>query len=283
MVRIYPILFIYSFLYLCFYQIFSVDKNLSFEQIIGSLLLVPGYSSLIIGPGWTLSYEIYFYICFSIAMALGLVRGILALTCFFLISITAQFILDQNQPIIHVLTSTLLVEFLFGAWIGFAVVAEVRVGNAIANLMLVFAFAGFLAGILFGFTGVVHAHLPSAVTWGIPSALLVASLVFRERNGHVTSSIKNLSFFGDSSYSLYLLHIVLIDAVILAVFRFDNSANVHAVYLGSLGMMTVCILITFYCVATAFASYELIERRVVGFLQKIVRQKTSVSAKPQVS
>jgi exopolysaccharide production protein ExoZ len=80
------------------------------------------------------------------------------------------------QPTIHVLTNPLLIEFLFGAWIGYAAVSLVRIGNKLANLMLALAVAGFLAGIVFGLNG-----LPYALTWGIPSALLVAGLVFREK------------------------------------------------------------------------------------------------------
>src|ERR1039458_8235926 len=86
-IRIYPIYFIYSFFYLLFYHYFASGKNLTVDQFFGSIFLLPGYSYYIIGPGWTLAYEVYFYACFSIAMVLGLTRGLLALTLFFLATI----------------------------------------------------------------------------------------------------------------------------------------------------------------------------------------------------
>jgi exopolysaccharide production protein ExoZ len=205
-------------------------------------------------------------------MSLGLLRGILALTLFFLVAIVSGFFLDTSQPAIHVLTNTLLIEFLLGVWIGFAVVLSVRISNRLSNVLLALALAGFLAGIAFGYT-----RLPSAVTWGVPSALLLAGLVFRESNGCVPFVIKNCSFLGDSSYSLYLLHIVLIDAAMLLAIYLDGSVRIHVSLIGTSGMMIVCFLITAYCVAVAYISYELIERRVVGRLQDLYRRKIAAA------
>ena len=82
-IRIYPIYWIYSALYIAF-PIVSAGYSLSVWNLLRSLLLLPDYSSLIIGQGWTLSYEIYFYICFGAFMRLGLFRGLLVMTLFFL-------------------------------------------------------------------------------------------------------------------------------------------------------------------------------------------------------
>jgi hypothetical protein len=59
----------------------------------------------------------YFYLCFSIAMMLGLLRGIVALTLFFLVAITCNLVLhiNENHPTLRVLTNSLLLEFLAGA------------------------------------------------------------------------------------------------------------------------------------------------------------------------
>ena len=197
-IRIYPIYFVYCAFYLYFYNSYSTGmKILPFEQFVGSLLLLPGYSSLIIGPGWTLSYEIYFYACFAGAMLLGLTRGLLALTLFFLASISLQSVVDRGQPLIHVMTSTLLIEFLVGAWIGFAVVSGTQIRDGLANLLLSSCHCWLLG------KSKCFVHLPSAITWGIPSALLVAGFVFKENNGRIPFFVKRWSFSGDSSYSLY--------------------------------------------------------------------------------
>ena len=269
--RIYPIYIIYALIYLYFYYSIDAGKSLSTAQFFGSLLLLPGYSSLIIGPGWTLSYEVYFYLCFGIAMMLGLTRGLLALTVFFIAAIMVRFAFDTSNPVVHVFTGSLLIEFLFGAWIGYAVISKVSVGNSVANLMLLLAAAVFGAGIAFGYT-----LLPSALTWGVPSALLVAGLVFRESNGSVPSLIKKLSFLGDSSYSLYLLHVALIDAVILLAISAYKPTTQYAALIGPFGMMAICVAITAYCIAVALVSYEFVERKLLVQLQSLHKRKIAV-------
>ena len=274
-VRIYPIYIIYSLAYLLFYYLFATPKSLSIEQFFGSILLLPGYSSEIIGPGWTLSFEIYFYVCFSIAMSLGLTRGIIALTAFFFAAVILGLRLDTSQPAIHVFTNTLLIEFLFGAWIGYALVVSTRIGNVFGNALLALAIAGFLAGLGFGY----H-RLPSVVTWGIPSALLVAGLVFKEKNGHVPFLLKRLSFLGDSSYSLYLLHIVLIDAMLLLALTFNKLNKLPMVPARVSGMIVVCLAATALCVAIAQVLYKLIELKLIIALQKLFARKTIPRAVP---
>ena len=266
-IRIYPIYFLYAALYLCFYYFFSVTKGLSFKQFIGSILLFPGYSSLIIGPGWTLSYEIYFYACFAIAMTLGMTRGLVALTAFFLAAIALRSMVNTTQPFIHVVTSTLLLEFLLGAWIGFALVSMFRVSNGLANLLLILAVVGFSTGIFI--------HLPSAITWGIPSVLLVAGFVFKEDNGRIPLFVKKWSFLGDSSYSLYLLHIVLIDAAVMFAIYLNASIGSHADPAGLFTMLVICFAMTLYCVIAALISYELVERRLIGLLSGLIRGRSA--------
>jgi exopolysaccharide production protein ExoZ len=274
LIRIYPIYMICALFYLCVYFAFDAGKNLSVAQLFGSMFLLPGYSGLIIGPGWTLSYELYFYLCFGIAMTLGLVRGLLALTLFFIAAIAARFVFDTSNPFLHVFTSSLLIEFLLGAWIGYAAVSLVRIGNTIANMMLVASLAGFLAGVVFGFT-----RLPSSLTWGLPSALLVAGLVFRENNGSVPSLIQKFSFLGDSSYSLYLLHVVLIDIVIFLAIGLFEQTRVFISLVTPVGMMAACFLIVAYCIVAAFLSYEFVERRVLYLLQNLYTRKIAVAPK----
>src|SRR6185312_3841821 len=160
----YPVYFVYCALYIYFYHNFLGTPLLSIEELIGALLLIPGYSSKIIGPGWTLAFEVYFYLCFSVAMTLGLKKGLYTLTAFFLISILLPFFIDTSAQANFVVTgawisyatNTLLVEFLLGAWIGYGIVTNVYLGNVTAISLVALGIAGFSGGIIFGF-----ARLPS--------------------------------------------------------------------------------------------------------------------------
>ena len=273
-VRIYPIYFVYCAFYIYFYHNFLGTPLLSIGELIGALLLVPGYSSKIIGPGWTLAYEVYFYLCFSVAMMLGLKNGIRALTAFFLASISLRFFVDTSPQAIFVFTNSLLIEFLLGAWIGYAVVSDVHIGNLHAKLLLLLGLTGFIAGIIFGF-----ARLPSVLAWGAPSALLVGGSVFIERNGRIPTLIRKCAFLGDSSYSLYLIHVLLIDILILVLLATNSSESLVtcAQYVGSGGMILVCCVMSAYCIAVAIVLYELIEKRGIGRLRGVFRRKSIVA------
>ena len=66
--RIYPIYWIIALSYLTLYGLFFSGYTLSISAAIRALLLVPGWETLIIGPAWTLSYEVFFYICFGASL-----------------------------------------------------------------------------------------------------------------------------------------------------------------------------------------------------------------------
>ena len=273
-IRIYPIYFIYAALYLAFYELVANGKTLTLAQLIGSLLLLPGYSSLIIGPGWTLSFEIYFYCWFGALMVLGLTRGLVLLTTLFLAFIALRFALGSVNDTLHVFTNPLLIEFLLGAWIGYIVISGVKVSTATAATMVVASVAGFAAGTAYGY----H-RAPAVVMWALPSALLVGGFVFAECIGRMPRIVRRLSFLGDSSYSLYLLHILLIDAVIFLTMRMISSAHDYSLWIGTSGMIIIGLVIAACCIGISTALYELVERRLVIFLQNFYRRRVAMAGR----
>ena len=275
-IRIYPIYLVYCVFYLIFYHSYMGTPLPSTKGIIGSMVLLPGYSSRIIGPGWTLAYEVYFYLCFSVAMMLGLRRGMLTLTVFFLISIASHFAIGMSSPALFVLTNSLLLEFLFGAWIAYAVISQVPLGNFAAKAAVALGVVAFLAGMVFGYD-----RLPSVLTWGIPSALLIGGSVFCERNGHLPNFVGKWSFLGDSSYSLYLLHVLLIDVIVLVLLR-DNFWILRIIgEVGPVGIIALCCALMLYSIVVALFAYELIERRLLGRLRNFYRGATAPMGKHQ--
>jgi exopolysaccharide production protein ExoZ len=269
-IRIFPIYWIYAFLYLVVHQAILNGYLLSVRDTIYSLLLLPGYSPLIIGPGWTLSYELYFYLCFGIFMMLGLLLGLTAMSLFFLLSITGGFALSNGGEFFHLATSTLLLEFLAGAWIAYFFVSGIRLSKISADILLLSAVAAFLASLGYGY----H-RLPSMLSWGIPSALLITGSVFRERTTGVARPVQRFSFLGDSSYSLYLLHLLVIDLLITAalpLYRVSMAANV-----------AFCLSLIPVCIIVAHLSFRFIESRLVGALRFNTQNLLILKAKKSVS
>jgi exopolysaccharide production protein ExoZ len=259
-IRIYPIYWVYAVIYLLYHQIATGGYGLSAWTIGASLLLLPGYSPLIIGPGWTLSYEVYFYICFGIFMILGAYRGLISMTLFFLVSIAIGLKFHPHSAGLHVITDALLFEFLAGAWIAYLFVSNVRLSATQSNALLLTAAGIFCGGLALGY----H-MLPTALSWGVPSALLIAGSVFKERNGTLPRFIQRCSFLGDSSYSLYLTHILMID-ILLGTFL-TLLPDLRLVYI------VICLFLVTLCIIIAQILHVLVERKIVAYLRVALSEK----------
>jgi exopolysaccharide production protein ExoZ len=207
LVRIYPIYWIFVALYLAVLSILNIAPVLSPMQFAKMLALIPPSAPLVIGPAWTLAYEIYFYLVFGLIMIIGALRGSVALTVIFASCAMIGMVLRPEHPIAAMATNPLLLEFCMGIWI-----ARLTISYALPRLGGWLAIAGatclYAAGLMWGYD-----RAPSAIMWGVPSALLIAGMVIIEQTGRA-ELMRRLSWLGDSSYVLYLCHILLITLVI---------------------------------------------------------------------
>lgn len=202
--RIYPIYWLCALNYLAVHLAIGQPYGLSLAEIGAALTLWPGAASGIIGPAWTLTFELYFYLCFGLAMMLGLTRGLLLLGTIFFAAIVVGVWFRPSSEVANVMTNGLLLEFLAGATIGWLALRG-RLPQRFGPLLTVLALALFVAGLAVGYE-----RGPSALVWGIPSAVLVLGLVSWERRVGAGPAIRLVGKLGDSSYVLYLIHILLV-------------------------------------------------------------------------
>lgn len=207
--RIYVIYWVSMLLLLATAASFGHPFALSYTQGLGALLLLPADAPRIIGAAWTLSFEVYFYICFGLAMMLGLTRGLLILAAFFLSCVAAGTLIDNQGPLLNQVTSALLLEFLGGMAIGWLAVRG-RLPQRWGALIAAAAVMLFLI-------------IPAAdfditretLSFGGPSLLLVLGLVSWERRNGSHPVLQRLGRLGDSSYALYLNHETVIYAFLM--------------------------------------------------------------------
>ncbi|SIN60368.1 Peptidoglycan/LPS O-acetylase OafA/YrhL, contains acyltransferase and SGNH-hydrolase domains [Parasphingorhabdus marina DSM 22363] len=207
LIRIYPIYWLIAALYLVINTVMGSPYEFTAYELLSSLLLLPDNAPLIIGPAWTLAYEMYFYLIFGIAMIFGLLRGLILLSLFFTISMALGLFVRPENAFTGLMTNSLLAEFLIGAWIAW-VTLRVKFPGWLGYLSVAGSVILYAGGIVIGYES-----LPSALIWGVPSAMLVFGAVVLER--HVQPAfVTQLSPLGDSSYTLYLAHILLITILI---------------------------------------------------------------------
>jgi exopolysaccharide production protein ExoZ len=249
--RVYPVYWAFVLMYVVSAFILMSPPKLSAAQYVGMGLLTPGAASLLIGPAWTLSYEIYFYIAFAAAMILGRTRGINALTAFFVTSVAIGVILHPHAAATAMATNALLLEFILGVWIARLTSAH-AFPQSLGWAALAVAVTSYATGMAWGYD-----RLPSAIMWGLPSAALVAGVVILEQRGSasMTHLYRQISWLGDSSYSLYLCHILIIEYV-LQTRPFQVS------------LLTLVLMTTFASVLFAVTFSRFVERPMVKTLQR---------------
>ncbi|NOD78569.1 MULTISPECIES: acyltransferase [unclassified Ruegeria] len=219
---------------------------------IGSVLLLPNGASALIDVGWTLAYEVYFYAIFAVLIALRipLLQRVIWLSVLFLISAAIGVFWSPSSEtafgLPRLMTSALLLEFAAGALLGMMATRPRPLPAWQGAAMVVVALLGFAASLVLDY----HRY-PAVVLWGVPSFFLVAGVVVLERNKRGLKLFHGLSPLGDSSYALYLLHAILIPAL---VYMLPTSSN-----LNYLIFMTLVIVLFLINLAVAHLYYLKVE------------------------
>jgi len=246
LLRIYPIYWLCAVLYIAAHALLGMPYCLSPETALGALLLLPEDAPAIIGPAWTLSFEMFFYLCFGLAMTAGLTRGLLLLAGVFAAAIALGMVLPPGGRAWELVTDPLLLEFVAGAAIGWLLVTgrlPRRGGLWVVLLSLVL----FAAGIAWGYD-----RLPSVAVWGVPSALLVGGVVAWEAARDPTPWVRRVGVLGDSSYALYLIHILIVTLFV--------QAAMNQLWLAQLRPAAAALLIAMLALFTAELLHRKIER-----------------------
>jgi peptidoglycan/LPS O-acetylase OafA/YrhL len=171
-------------------------------NLLKSLFFIPyvkenGYVQPVLFLGWTLNYEVFFYVVFALAMA-AFKRPVIFVTIFFSFIVFYGYVFRPTSVIPWFYTSGIILEFVAGLWIyEFYHLRDFRPVKG-APILLVIGVAALVAQLGGGIA------LPREVMYGIPSALAVF--------GAISWTVPRTFFtrmavaLGDASYSMYILH-----------------------------------------------------------------------------
>ncbi|WP_189443753.1 acyltransferase family protein, partial [Salinicola rhizosphaerae] len=227
------------------------DYGLSLSGLIKSLFFIPaenpaGYGYYPILPvGWTLNFEMLFYVVFAASLMLKVKWQLWAVVLAIVIINT----LFAHQPFISSFyEDPIIFEFLLGMGIG---VLYSRHGIP-SGRWWPMALALASAATILGFndpSGVLR-----FVAWGLPSALLVIAFIAMEpRLGHN----RIIKAMGDWSYSTYLLHVIVLwsgDYVLTRQFGLSPWLA-----------LAICLPIIALC---SWLSYEFVEKKLSRRLKR---------------
>ncbi len=188
-------------------------------HIIASYLFVPaldaGNSPIpLLSVGWTLNYEMMFYVLFTVALFWRVYPLTFLLPTLSVIAVVGWF--DHPAwPLFPALASPLVLEFLFGILLAHFTLRG-RLPNPLVSVLL----------LVVGFATILTIQLPfytaRAIYWGIPAAAIVTGVVALEsRIGQRLP--KSLLEAGNASYSTYLAHGFVLPVLWVVLVRFHQT------------------------------------------------------------
>lgn len=194
----------------------AVKSTIEPGHLAASLMFIPmkspwGMVQPVLPVGWTLNFEMLFYLVFAIAIALGAPR-----VRFCLLVFLALFLAGQNLPGVTPLAfyaNTIIFEFILGVAIAQTLMRFGR-GPAVVGAVLVVAGTAFMFGVGWDDTTARLQHL------GVGAAAIVLGTVWLEPLVQRAPLAPQLSFLGDASYSIYLSHTFVVPAGVMLLLRF---------------------------------------------------------------
>lgn len=203
-------------------------------HIIASYLFLParhpvlGSVEPLVVPGWTLNYEMFFYLLWGIVLQLPQALRVPAICALLAALGLVGLILPHESAFVAFYTSTIMLEFCFGLLLGLWFLKGPAISRAWGYVFIVAGFVSLLT------QGDVSPEL-RVIRWGIPAALVVGGALVLEKARPVRR-IAPLALLGDASYSLYLVHGMVLSAVGQVFLRVPLAPPVSYLACGIVGV-----------------------------------------------
>ncbi len=234
-------------------------------HLLTSVLLLPEQVEPVLGVAWTLVHEMMFYALFALAIisrrlgavllavwvALILAGGVAAATA----PASAFSTLLAGNASLRVLTAPINLEFLLGIAVAHVTLRYRLPRPLLLTVLATLAFAA--AGLAEDAGLLTMAGQMSDLLFGVSSVVIVAGLAAAERQGKLRISPAAV-FLGDASYSLYLIHTVVIGLTVRVM------ATLGIVRLLPLGVVFALAALT--ALVSGIVLHVLIERRLLRWL-----------------
>ncbi len=241
-------------------HLFSDGKSLDIMHLIGSLAFLPvvndaGGLKPVLQPGWTLNYEMYFYLIVGLLLPFSKKYFLPVLGSWFIGCSILGALLQPSNAFLSFYSNPILLEFLAGAIIASAYIRGVKFPYPTLWLT---------AGIVF-ITATIFIDTSTSyrwIKWGLPGALLVVGCISLEQFRNI-SLPKWIVRLGDSSYSLYLSHIFTINGL---GFIWNKLIGDHYDL-----FLIITIIVS---IIVGHIAYLLYETPVVSFLTKLQKGRS---------
>jgi exopolysaccharide production protein ExoZ len=234
-------------------------------RVLMSLAFIPHFNARgeiypVLAVGWTLVFEMLFYLLFAASYRLRHGHRLWAMAAVLGGLVLAGLLLRPAGAVALTLTNPIILEFLAGMLIGEAWLRrrlpEPPAALALVALGLLALLAQFLAGL--------GDALPRLPAWGGPAACIVLGCVAMEARRGVPH-LATARAVGDASYSIYLLHGPMVGPVLRLAAGWPPMAGLALLLAGSVLAGLLC--------------FRWFERPVTRLLRDAARQASGRAAR----
>jgi exopolysaccharide production protein ExoZ len=283
-IRVYPIYWIMLAILIAFYSVadifFSTNKLCSIADIfyfVKTLTLYPHPpDTYMLGPAWTLTFEIYFYLLFGAMLMVCNKKNFFVILAFYAFMIFLYqlpiktflnfYAIDSHYNFIfptdikYIIFNFNVIDFIIGSIIAFLAI-KMTPNSGLPSAILItlglfFFCCSWIATCSFPSLKL-DCYLIRFITYSIPIAFLILGSAFYEKKHsiHVPIIFKKI---GDASYSLYLMHTI----ILLALYRILKIVTANHLFI-----VSSFIISFFFTVLLSIVFHEKIEKKLLKYLR----------------
>ncbi|HEV7783319.1 MAG TPA: acyltransferase [Chitinophagaceae bacterium] len=242
---------------------------LEFSTLLSTYLILPQHI-MVNGVSWSLTYEIFFYLLFPMAFLIKskkLLVVILSVCTLSLLIFTLFFSANVEMgKVLFLVAFPMNIEFLMGV---FAAILYTHIPPKYSVHYIITGLVLFCIGsALINYDLNMMRLLVNRIFYfGIPSMLIIMGVAVFESNGKTKKFPRILIDLGDASYSLYLLHLPVLVAL-LKIVQMKGITNA----------VLIQVLLVVFIIAICFGSilfYKKVERPLVRRINRLLHAKSS--------
>ena len=252
-IRIYPIYLVFTLLTIFFLLFRSTRAELTAKYLIASCFLFPVTSPInggfhpVLDQGWTLFYEVGFYLLFALLLFLDLRQRLVGILVLLASLFGVAHLFAGLPPCLAIWHDAIIFEFVLGCAIAYLYRrGRLPTGYTALAIML-------LGWALFAASTRLSGDWNRFLVWGLPAVLVVAGAIGFEVSprdqGHWFAWLSPL---GDASYSLYLCHS-------LVVFCLGSLAKRNAFGAGWVKQTLALLVCIALCIVFGLAVHNIVE------------------------
>ena len=250
----------------------TIVNSLTF---IKSIFFIPYSHNPILMQGWTLNYEMFFYLVTSFCLLIVKNKKLVAVACALVLSVMFITLKLSNTKIfvLRYYKADLFFEFIYGIILFYiynhCVIKRKKyflIKNKQLNIV-VFILLGLLSFAFLVIDEIYQFRISAyrGIEMGIPALLLVFSFLNLENiipeNAFITFWIK----LGDASYVMYLFHVFIVIFFTKILFK-KQIANNSSVFIS----IILAIIILFSTIVVSIIIYKIIDKPIQKYLKRVL-------------